>query len=273
MNMGILPSCKDPSLTTLKKKGYNIVQLPRVDLLPTQLLVERKGRLQRMGELASVFVVDPNGPGLPPIKPDKVGPNISGTQSADLDIGIGLNILGGLISALGGSTLGISYAYAKASTIQFEFSSTLETSTELALVDQFLFGSKINPYARAVADMLNDDKVYVVTSTLKSNKISVTAKDSGKQSIGIDLPVIQNAIGANVKVGGNQASSGLVTFEGAVPLVFGFQAVQLVFDNGKYRTMKLVDAGTVVAEAIVRAETDGDAPAFLRTDGLLMDGA
>jgi len=255
--MGILSNCKDPSLTVLKTKGYNVVQLPRVDLLPTQLLVSKGGRLQRLGELTSVFVPDQNAPP-PPINPDRPGPNISGTQSADLDAGIGLNILGGVISALGGSTLGINFAYARASTIQFEFSSTLENSTELARIDMFLAGARVNPYARAVAQMLDEDKVYVVTSTLKSNKINVQAKDSKKQSIGIDLPVIQNAIGANVKVAANQASTAFVTFEGAVPLVFGFQAVQLVFDGGRYRTMKLVKAGDVSAEATAAKRPDDD---------------
>lgn len=262
--MGILPSCKDPSLTMLRSKGYNVVQLPRADLHPTQLLVENKKRLQRVGELLSVFVPNADAPGVPPISDDQQGPDVSGTQSADLDIGVGLNILGGLISALGGSTLGINFAYAKASTIQFGFSSTWTNYTEMALIDTFLAASKVNPYARAIAEMLNNDKVYIVTGTLKANKISVIAKDSGKKSIGIEVPVIQNAIGGNIKVGANHASDGVVTFEGKTPLVFGFQAVQLIFDNGSYRTMKLVKTGTVGAEAVAK-------PVMLQTEDLLLE--
>lgn len=247
--MGIFSNCKDPALSALKSKGYNVVQLPRVDLLPTQLLVNRKDRLQRLGDLTSVFVANPNGPPVPPIKPDQPGPNISGQKSNELDIGIGLNILGGLISALGGSTLGINAAYAQARSVQFEYSGTLTNSSEMALIDQFLAGSAINQYARAAIEMLNNDQVYVVTGTLKSNKINVTAKDSNKQSLGIQVPVIQNAIGGNVKVSASGEGNSVVTFEGAVPLVFGFQAVRLIFDQGRYRTMKLIDAGGVVAEA------------------------
>ena len=52
-----------------------------------------------------------------------------------------------------------------------------------------------------------------------------------------------------MKVSASGAGNSVVTFEGAVPLVFGFQAVRLIFDNGRYRTMKLIDAGGVVAEA------------------------
>ena len=251
--MGIFRNCADPSLAALRSKGYNVVQLPRVDLLPTHLLVAKGDRLQRLGELLSVFVPAPGGAPTPPIKPDKPGPNISGTKTEQIDAGIGLNILGGLISALGGSTLGINLAFAKASTLQFEFSSTLENSTEVALVDQFISSSTVNPFARAVAEMLNNDEVYVVTSTLKSAKIVVSAKDSSNRSIDIDLPVISNAIGGNIRVGHEAAGSSVVSFEGAIPLVFGFQAVQLIFDRGQYRTMKLVDAGGVVAEGTAAA--------------------
>lgn len=261
--MGILPNCKDPSLSVLKSKGYNVVQLPRVDLLPTQLLVAKGNKLQRLGELLSVFVADPDGPPVPTIKPDRPGPNISGTKSADLDAGFGLNLLGGLISALGGSTLALNTAYSRARTVQFEFAATIENSAELALIDQFLAGSRINPFARAVAEMLEADKVYVVTSTLKANTINVTAKDASKQSIGLDLPVIQNAIGGNLKVTGNAADDSVVSFQGAVPLVFGFQAVQLVFDHGRYRTFKLVDAGKVTAEAVAPPEQPLDADRML----------
>jgi hypothetical protein len=246
--MPIFGNCKDPSLIALKKVGYNVVQLPRVDLLPTQLLVAEGKTLQRLGDLTSVFVPNAAGAPVPPIKPDQPGPDISGTKSADLTLGLGLDILGGLISALGGSKLGIDLAYSKAASIQFEFSATIRSDTELALIDQFLASSTINQYARAAREMLDKDKVYVVTSVVKSNTINVTAKDSNKNSLGIDLPVIQNAIGANVSVGSNGASSNVVTYKGAVPLVFGFQAVQLIFDGERYRTMKLVKAGGVVAE-------------------------
>jgi hypothetical protein len=157
--------------------------------------------------------------------------------------------------------------------VQFAYEATLESSTELALIDQFLAGARVNPFARAALEMLNDDLVYVVTSTIKTNKVSVVAKDSNKQSLGIDLPVIQNAIGANVKVGGNQSGTGLVTYEGALPLVFGFQAVQLIFDQGKYRRMKLIDAGKISAEAVeedISAEAvEDDTPVYLDVNTLL----
>lgn len=270
--MSILPGCKDPSLSALKSKGYNVVQLPRADLRPTQLLVEKSKRLQRLGELLSVFDAAADSSPAPPVSADRPGPNIAGTQSADLEVDLGLSLLRGIISALGGSTLGMDAAFARAATVQFEFSSTLENNSELALIDRFLAASQVNPHARAVAEMLEQNQVYVVTSTLKAQRIDVAAKDSNKQSLGLNLPAIQDAIGANVKIAAAAASGSTVSFEGAVPLVFGFQAVRLIFEQGRYRTMRLVDAGGVVAEAVRRnGAAEGEPPCYLDVETMLLD--
>ena len=255
--MSILPGCSDPALKALKDKGYNVVQLPKVDLLPTQLLVRNGKRLQRLGDLTSVFSPDPQAP-VPPVSADQGGPNISGTNSADLDVGIGLNILGGLVSALGGSTLGLTLGYQRARSVQFEYVDTIENHAQVTAIDAFLAGATINPFARAVAQMLEADNVYVITSTLKARKLNVSAKDSSKSSLAVDVPVIQNAIGGNVKLTSGGQGSTVVTFEGLVPLVFGVQAVRLIFENGKYRSMKLVDSGSVGVEAT--AAEGGDVP-------------
>ncbi|MBU3078926.1 hypothetical protein [Sphingomonas quercus] len=246
--MGLIPNCKDPALTALKAMGYNVVRLPKADLTPTLLLARKGSKLQRIGSLTSVFTPAPAAP-VPAISADNPAPNVSGTKSADIDIGIGLNILGGLISALGGSTLALNAGYTQARSVQFEFAGVLESNAEPALLDQFFAGATINPFAHAISDMLDSDDVFVITSTLKSSKINVAAKDDHKNSIGLDVPVIQGAVGGSLKVSGSGASSSVVTYEGQVPLVFGFQAVRLIFDDGRYRTMKLADAGSIALEA------------------------
>ncbi len=243
----MIPNCKDPSLTMLRSKGYSVVQLPKSDLLPTQLLARNGKKLQRIGDLTSVFVTGEAPP--PPISAENPSASISGARSADIDIGIGLNILGGLIASLGGSTLALNVGYAKASSVQFEFVDCRENNAQPALLDQFFSTARVNPNARAIGEMLEADDVYVITSTIKTNKLKVSAKDQAKASLGVDVPVLQQAIGGSLKVSAGDAGNSLLTFEGQVPLVFGFQAIRLIFDSGRYRTMKLVDAGALAIEA------------------------
>lgn len=252
--MGILPNCKDPTLTALKSIGYNVVQLPRIDMRPTHLLMANGKKLQRLGELTSVFTHDPSDPPPPKMSSDRQGPSIAITKSAAMEAGVGLNILGGLISALGGSTLGLNLAYAKAKKVEMEYSGTLENNVEVALLDQFLAGASINQFSRAAKQMLEKDKVYVVTSTLKAATLTVSATDSNKNSLGIDVPVLSNAIGGNLKVSSSGEGSSKLTFKGDVPLVFAFQAIQLIFEDGIYTTFKPTGGGSVIAEAVPEAE-------------------
>ena len=138
-----------------------------------------------------------------------------------------------------------------------EYSGTKENAAEPAAIDQFLAGAGLNPFAKAAKDMLEADLVYVVTSTLKANKINVSATDENKRAIGIDVPVLANAVGGSMKVTASSSKATTVTFEGEVPLAFAFQAIRLFFEDGAYRTFKPTAGGGLVTESVAsRFETD-----------------
>lgn len=90
----------------MKEHGYNVVQLPQVDLIQTQLLYASNGKLRRLGELGSIFLPASDGLPAPPILPDQPGPDIEGTKSNEINVDVGIDVLGGLVSALGGGDTG-----------------------------------------------------------------------------------------------------------------------------------------------------------------------
>ena len=49
-------------------------------------------------------------------------------------------------------------------------------------------------------------------------------------------------MGGNVAVSGSSDSTTNVAFEGSVPLVFGFQAIRLIYEDGRYTTFKSLPA-------------------------------
>jgi hypothetical protein len=75
----------------------------------------------------------------------------------------------------------------------------------------------------------------VITATAKTRKYLVAAqRDDGTQTA-IDVPVIQQIAGGNVKVEAAAADDTKVSFEGNVPLVFGIQGISISFDeNGRF---------------------------------------
>lgn len=242
--------CKDPVVMSLKQIGYNTILFPKADISPSQLLKRSDDKLRRLGDLTSVFVTGPVPP--PTISVGNAAPNLNVTKTADLKIGFGLSILSGLIGALGGSTLGLNTNYSRASSLSLEFTDITEDNIQPAQLDRFLTASDIDPFARAVRDMLEGDKVCVITSLIKSKKVVVAAKDKKGADLEVNVPELSKAVGGNLKLARANDASTQILYEGNVPLAIGFQAEQLIFDNGEYRTMEELDAGDGALEAAGR---------------------
>ena len=253
--------CREESFTTyLKAFGYCVIRVPREDVKPLQIM-SRNGRdLLRLGDLSTLLVkggeID-----LPQIKPDNKAANICGQRTSALSVGVGLSILGGVIGAMGGTTLGLDGKYKQARTVAFEFSDVLEDSIEIAKLDQYLTDADVSPFSRHVGALLEADRIYVTTATIKSNKFTVEARDSEKRGVELSVPEIQQIVGGNVEVSvAGQVTSKLTyeaTKEEGKPLVFGFQAVQLFYDENHYTAFKPVPPGAVAAiRALGRSPED-----------------
>jgi hypothetical protein len=240
--------CSDPYLTYLKRFGYNVVRLPRADVRPGQLLTRNGRDLTRLGELADLLAAE--GVPAPPVLADQPAANLSGQQTGDLTLGIGLSLLGTIIGALGGSKLGLDATYARARAVVFQFEDVREDRLELLKLDAFLGAADVNPRSAHARELLFADEVYVTTATIKSSRFTVDARDAGQRGLELSIPEIQQAVGGNVRVSGGGATSGRVTYEGALPLVFGFQAVQLDYEGGRYQRFKATRAGDVALEAV-----------------------
>src|SRR5688572_22034960 len=116
----------DQSITFLKNHGYSVFRVPRSSTSPLQTLLRAgKKDLDRLGELGTISIAGANP--LPLISRDNLAPvEISGKESSSTKIEVGLNILGGLIKALGGNTLGISAGFTRAKTLTFKYEDVLE---------------------------------------------------------------------------------------------------------------------------------------------------
>ena len=232
----------DPFLTYLKSFGYSVIRLPRTDIQPLQLLVKEDTRLTRLGDLVTILKPG-SSVALPRIKENLPAPNVSGERTRDLSIGVGLSILGSVIGAMGGSKLGLDVGYKSAKTATFEFADVIEDRVDLADVDQYLTDADISPFSSHAAKLLEADSVYVLTSTIKSRKFIVQAKEANGVPIEVKIPEIQHLVGGSVKVSTAKDATSKIAYEGAQPLVFGFQAARLFYENGRYTAFKAMAPG------------------------------
>jgi hypothetical protein len=222
----------------LKAQGYCAVRVPKADVRPLQVLAESGKDLDRLGELDTLLIA--SSVSLPRTRDDVPAASVAGRRTSDLKVGIGLSILQAVIAAMGGSTLGLDAVHHDAHTLAFEFIDVLGDSVEVIALDQYLAAADVDPRSKHVAAMLDADQLYVITATLKSRRFAVTTKGSSGGGVELAVPEIQQAVGAKVKVSRSVQTASAVTYEGPVPLVFGFQAIRLSYARGRYETFKSV---------------------------------
>jgi hypothetical protein len=160
-----------------------------------------------------------------------------------------------VIGALGGSKLGLDVAYKNSRTAVFEFPEVFEDRVSIAKLDQYLAQSDVNSNSLAIGKMLEADDVYVTTSCIKSKKFTLDATSESGTTVGVDVPVVSQIVGGSVKVSSSSNVAGKLTFEGGTPIVFGFQAVRLFFESGRYTAIKPAEG--VAARALSSAAKDG----------------
>lgn len=256
--------CNDPFISYLKSFGYCVIRLPKADVKPLQVLARNGKDLNRLGDLATLLVAGSHIP-LPPVSENVTAANISGQRTSELSIGVGLSIMASVIGAMGGSRLGLDTKYSGAKYAIFEFHDVFEDKVEIIKLDQFLGDSDVNPFSNYVAELLEADDLYVTTATIKSSKFTVESKKSDGKALDVSIPEIQGVVGGNVKVTGASNVTSKVTYESPVPLVFGFQAVRLYYDQGRYTSLKPLAPGGGAMKALANVPEDG--AERLTTDG------
>jgi hypothetical protein len=238
----------DPALTYLKSSGYSVVRLPRRDIDPL-LLLQRNGReLSRLGPADTLFT--PAGKPLPVVKKDVPAADVRGSVTTTLSLGLGLSLLGNFLEAFGAQGAGLEVEYHKARTVTFEFTGLLSDTIDLTTLDQFLATAKEDLASRHLKDLLEADEVYCVTTTLKSRSFTVDAKGESGTKVKLSAPAIQQAVGVKVGVAAEKNSTSKIAYTGESPLVFGFQATQLFFQDGEYQAFKPTGAGSVVLRGL-----------------------
>jgi hypothetical protein len=243
----------EQSITFLKRFGYSVFRVPRMSAQPLEVLHRSGKDLTRLGSITDLV----SGGAPPPVhRDDQPGVDIEGTETGKVNVNIGVNILGSFIGALGGGNLGLQTAFNRAKSVTFKYAGVKEDSVDVLVLEQFVKAGEINRnIPSGTVDKLIDDEVYVITSILKTNKIIVSAQAEAGTAVQLDVPVIQQAVGGSVKVASEGALTSSIAFEGAIPIPFAFQAVQLQFDeSGEFLTTEQLIAGDAAARAI---ETEG----------------
>ena len=262
----------DQSITFLRGHGFSVFRFPRASAQPLELMHREGKDLTRLGMVPDLVTV---GEAAPPRvhRGRSPGIDIEGKETSKVNVAIGLSILGSFVGALGGGKLGLDGAFTQARTVTFQYAGVMEDVVDVLALEKFVKAGRISTLIPSgTLEKLLDDEVYVVTSVLKTKKILVSAQGERGSDVKVDLPIIRQAVGGNLKVGTSGAQESRVAFEGAVPVAFAFQAVQLVFDDsGEFLTTQQLGAGDASARGLPSARAmrapDERGPVFLEARG------
>lgn len=228
-------ACKDPAVEQLNKLSYNMVKFPRAGIEPLDVLGRDNNTLNRLGSIAEVWTSTLPVPAPGPPQP---ATGIEGGRTGDLDIGIGLKLLSNALAGLG-AAIGLpslNAGFKKAKRVQFKFVDVVSVGVTPFALGKFLSAGTLdlsNPFVSHYFD--NDEtQEFIIYEVLKSNTISVTAKDDRGTDVEADVSAIQSALSASVNAKVASSSSSSLIFEGATQATFAFKAYEVIYAANKW---------------------------------------
>jgi hypothetical protein len=223
--------CHDKTTVMLRTQNYNVVRHPRDGILPLQLIGQFQDAVHLLGGLDKLIVNPPAQS--PKITSDVAAADLEGEQSDKQDIGIGLNFLGSVLSALSGGNLDIKAQYNRARKLQFTFNDVTTDSVEPLDVGNYLKKGQVDADNLVLQQfVLGKGNLFLITTCLKAKRITVKTENDKGGEVALDVPVIKGIVGGTVKVDAKADQSAVVTYTGTKSIVFGFQAFRVGVAGG-----------------------------------------
>ena len=222
--MAAVSKKKDPSITFLNKFGYNVIRLPRTGIEPLDVIGRDNG-MQWLGPLRKVWTSASPEPVPGPPHPAAA---VNGQRTDELELSLGLSVLGNTLAAFGVSAPSLDLAYKNARAVQFTYTNVTSTSVSPFDAGDYLASGTLRTDNPVVKNYFGGDKsAYLILDVLKADSITVTATDSRGGKVDVDLPHIEAVVDAKIGIKPSTSSNSTVTFTGPVPIAFGF-AVQRI---------------------------------------------
>jgi hypothetical protein len=235
--------CKDPRLTYLNDKGYNVLILPRQGIEPLDVVGRDKKSVEKLGALPQIW--RSTAP-TPAPKPADAAVDLSGTSTQEIKLSIGVEILATILKGMGAATPKLDFAYKRARSVKFQFAHVKVVGIDPLLIGDYLSQGDLNqgnPFARYFRG--EEAEAFVISEVLKSDSVVVEAAADSGTDLKLDLQAIQNAVGASVgvaPVGSSTQKAEYKTADGRL-LTFGFKLYCITFVDGNWTVHGLAPSG------------------------------
>lgn len=226
---------------TLADKGYTALVLPSDSWKLLTLAFEHRSARGHTNSIDSLV------PGTSALTRSAITqlPTLAGVKTASMDLGFGLKLLSGLISTLGGNSLGLDLGFKSATKVTYSYDALDGEEIDPIALDGMLRNTSA-PTGGLLADFLSDH-LWIVTTLLRAKKVKVEAESATGAKAAIDVPAIANLASGNLKIDFSNAANGSVVFESlnaGVPIAVKiFQVRPVDSAGGKVLGLRAVKDG------------------------------
>lgn len=213
------------------------VRVPSKRVEPLVAFLRSDGKYGHLGEMAR-FLVEPARTQLRALVPDTGPvPDVARHRSRDVDVGVGLDILGGLLSGMGLPVVptGVSTEMKRHTSLSFFFSEAGQAWIDASALGEILTGPVLQVDNSALTAALRDrkpDALFLIDSVFLSRSFGVSAKRDRSAVATLDLEVVDAALGsAKAKVKVARHDENALVFAHESPLAFAFTSLRIMLNE------------------------------------------
>jgi hypothetical protein len=233
-----VPCGSDPLLEWIRDTYLaHPVRVPSKRVAPLVAFSRTDGKYGHLGEMAR-FLVEPARTQLRALKPDTGPvPDVVHHHSRDVDVSLGLDILGGLLSGMGLPVVptGVSTEIQRHRSLSFFFTEAEHAWIDASALGEILAGSVLEVDNTALTPALRDrkpDALFLIDSVFLSRSFGVSAKRNRSASAKLDVEAFDAALGsANAKVRVARHDEDALVFEHDDPLAFAFTCLRVTLNE------------------------------------------
>lgn len=213
------------SRSFLMNQDYLPLALPSTDLDVLWLLTQDGGALRRFGALTDVLG------GQPALGADAISRGAAvapsrGTTSNSFKHGLSFGVINSILKAFG-ATGEVNLSVAGGRDVEFDYVDVTCDEVRLASLDSWLGGASLVSASGRVADLLVAERLFVVLGVLRAGGLAVKLSSDSKVEASLDVPALQQALGAGVTMKHTAERAGEIVFSGSTPLVIAAKSAQL----------------------------------------------
>lgn len=246
----------------LPDRDYLPLAMPTTAMDVLWVLTRQGGVLRRFGRLPDVLASEET---LPEdlVSEDAVVASARGAGNRTVKAGLSVGIANALVAALGAKAEA-DLSATGARSVEFAYVDVSADDVNLIRLDGWLHGADLASPTTRIAELLVAEKLYLVVGVLRAKGLLVKMSNQTGAGVTLDIPALQEIVGASVSVTAAGERSSEVVFRGADPLVIAAKVAQLKAEpQGFWVNERLLTDGEI------RDLSDG--PSFLQADELVLD--